>query len=333
MVEVLRAEDIHVRYRTKAGSVKAVNGVSFSLEEDSVLCLVGESGAGKSSIALALMGLLPKAATEVSGRVHFAGMDLMSMDQHTLRAIRGNDISMIPQEPKSAFNPLLPIGTQVEEQIRAHTTLTKHQARDLAVEILREMEVPEPKRILNRFPFQLSGGMCQRIMIAMALVMHPRVLIADEPTSSLDVILQADILGQLKKFCSELHSAMILITHDMGIVANMAEEVAVIYAGSIAEYSEVHTLFRRPQHPYIWSLFRSLPRLDRPDQRPFPINGNPPDMTIPSGNCPFLPRCHKAINRCRLEPIPPLEEVAAGHRVSCYNMVDYDWFTGDQPEA
>lgn len=333
MAEVLRAEDLHVRYRTKKRSVQAVSGVSFSLEEDSVLCLVGESGAGKSSIALALMGLLPRAATEVSGRVHFAGMDLMSADQQTLRAIRGKDISMIPQEPKSAFNPLLPIGIQVEEQIRAHTTLSKDRAVDLAIDILREMEVPDPKNILNRFPFQLSGGMCQRIMIAMALVLRPRVLIADEPTSSLDVILQADILGQLKRFCSELHSAMILITHDMGIVAQMAQEVAVIYGGTVVEYSEVQELFRRPQHPYTWSLFRSLTRLDRPDQRTFPISGNPPELTGPLTNCPYLPRCHKAVNRCRLEPAPQLEAVGAGHMVSCYNMVDYDWVDHDQPEV
>ena len=194
------------------------------------------------------------------------------------------------------------------------------------------MDVPEPKTILNRFPFQLSGGMCQRVMIAMALALRPRVLIADEPTSNLDVILQAEILGQLKKFCTELHSSMILITHDMGVVAQMAQEVAVMYAGSIAEYAEVRTLFRHPRHPYTWGLFRSLTRMDRPDTRAYPISGNPPDLMNLPGQCPFLPRCHKAVNRCRLEPSPPLEEVAVGHWVSCYNMVDYDWF-GDDPPA
>ena len=325
MGEALRAEDLSVRFRTNEGEVKAVNGVSFTLQEESILCLVGESGAGKSTTALALLGLLPKSAEVVSGEVYFRGLDLLSLDKPTMRQIRGKEISMIPQEPRAALNPLLTVGTQVEEQILAHTDMSAKGAKSLALEMLREMDLPNPKDILKRYPFQLSGGMCQRVMLSMSLALRPKVLIADGPTSSLDVTLQAEILRRLKSLCKELRSSMILITHDMGIVAQMADEVAAMYAGTIVEFAEVHTLFRRPQHPYMWGLFQSLPRLDRANQRFQPIRGIPPDMTNLPGQCAFLPRCPKAISRCRLEPRPPLEEVESGHNVACYNSVDYRW--------
>ena len=325
MAEVLRVEDLSVRFYTKEGEVKAVNGVSFALQENSILCIVGESGAGKTSAALALLGLLPRAGRVVGGRVYFGGLDLLAADKQTLRGIRGKQISMVPQEPVAALNPVLTVGTQVEEQILAHTTMSRKQANGLASGMLREMGLPDPQNILKRYPFQLSGGMCQRVVLSMALALSPKVLIADEPTSSLDVTLQAEILRLLKDFCKELHSAMILITHDMGVVAQMADEVAVMYAGSIVEFAEVHSLFRRPYHPYIWGLFQSLPQHDRPNQRFQPIRGNPPDLMNLPGECPFLPRCHKAIGRCRLEPSPSLEEVGPAHKVACYNTVDHGW--------
>ena len=325
MGELLRAEDLSIRFYTKEGEVKAVNGVSFALQEESILCLVGESGAGKTTTALALMGMVPTSAKVVSGKVYLDGFDLLSLDNHTLRQIRGKDISMVPQEPRSALNPILTIGTQVEEQILAHADMSKKQANGLALDMLHEMGLPDPEEILKRYPFELSGGMCQRVMISMALTLRPKVLIADEPTSGLDVTLQAEILRRLKKFCKELHSSMILITHDMGIVAEMADEVAAMYAGTIVEYAEVHAFFRRPYHPYLWGLFQSLPRLDRPNRRFRPIEGNPPDMMNLPGQCPFLPRCHKAITRCRVEPMPPLEDVEMGHKVACYNVIDYRW--------
>lgn len=325
MGEVLRAEDLSVQFHTKEGEVKAVNEVSFALQEDSILCLVGESGAGKSTTALALLGLLPRAGRVVQGRVYFDGLDLLSADKQTLRGIRGKEISMVPQEPVAALNPVLTVGTQVEEQILAHTAMSRKQANSLASEMLSEMGLPDPQHILKRHPFELSGGMCQRVVLAMALALRPKVLIADEPTSSLDVTLQAEILRRLKDYCKELHSAMILITHDMGVVAQMADEVAVMYAGSIVEFAEVRTLFRRPHHPYIWGLFQSLPRLDGPNRRFQPISGNPPDLMSLPEECPFLPRCHKATNRCRLEPRPHLKEIEPAHKVACYNAVDYGW--------
>ena len=322
MAEVLRAEDLYVRYHTKEGEVQALNGVSFGLQEESILCLVGESGAGKSTMALTLMGLLPRSARVVRGEVHFGGIDLLSADQRTLREIRGMEIAMIPQEPKSAFNPLWTVGNQVKEQILAHTGMSDKEAANLAVEMVGEMGVPDPKEVLKRFPFQLSGGQCQRVMTAMALALRPKVLIADEPTSGLDVTLQAEILRRLKRFCKELRSSMILITHDMGIVAHMADEVAVMYAGAIVEYAEVHALYRRPQHPYVWGLFQSLPSPDGSNRRFQPIPGNPPNLMDLPSQCPFLPRCPKAMNTCRLEPRPSLDEVGPSHMVACYNVID-----------
>lgn len=324
MTEVLRAEDLHIRYHTRDGEVKAVNGVEFSLQEGSILCLVGESGSGKTTTALALLGLLPRTAEVVSGRVHYDGIDLLAADQRTLRHIRGNDISMVPQEPKASLNPMLPIGVQIEEQILAHTTMSKREAYDLAIEILVGVGLADAHEILTRFPFELSGGMCQRVIMAMALSLQPKILIADEPTSSLDVTLQAEILRRLKGFCKELNSSMILITHDMGIVAQMADEVAVMYAGTVVEQAEVRALYSRPQHPYMWALFQSLPDLNGGKRRFQPIPGNPPDLLNLPGQCAFLPRCHKAVNKCRLEPRPPLQELEPGHAVACYNAVQYD---------
>ena len=322
---VLHAEDLNVRFYTKEGVVNAVNGVSFDLYQESILCLVGESGAGKSTIALTLLGLLPRAAREISGAVQFGGQDIMSLDQASLRRIRGKDIAMIPQEPVSALNPILTIGTQLEEQILTHTDLTKRAAEDLSIDLLTDMGLPDPKDTLKRYPFQLSGGMCQRVMISMAMALGPKVLIADEPTSNLDVTLQAEILDRLKRFCKDRHSSMILITHDMGVVARMADNVAVMYAGKIVEFGGVHELFRNHVHPYTWGLFRSVPRLDRPDVRFEPIHGTPPDLMSSVDTCPFVPRCHKATNQCRTEPAPALGNLTPAHSVACYNTMDIRW--------
>ncbi len=319
MAEALRVEDLHVRFGTPAGPVKALNGVNFVLEEGEIYCLVGESGAGKSTLALAIMGLLPVSATVPSGRVIFDGMDLLRISQEKLRTIRGNKVSMIFQDAQSALNPVQLVGPQLEEVILAHTNVGSRVANGMALDMLREMGLPDPKRIMGQYPFSLSGGMCQRIMLAIALVLRPRVLIADEPTSGLDVTLQAEILERLKALCREQGSSILLITHDMGIVASMAQKVGVIYAGTVVETSKVIPLFKEPQHPYTWSLLKTLPRLDDVDRRLEPLRGVPPDMIDLPEECPFLPRCHKALSRCRVEHRPPLEEVASEHMVACYN--------------
>ena len=322
MAEALRVENLHVRFGTVGGQVKALNGVSFVQEEGQIYCVVGESGAGKSTLALAIMGLLPINASVPEGRIIFDGVDLLQASQEHLRRLRGNEISMVFQDAQSALNPVQLVGPQLEEVILAHSDVSGRIANRMAQDILVEMGLPDPRRIMGAYPFSLSGGMCQRVMLAIALVLRPRLLIADEPTSGLDVTLQAEILERLKTLCREQGSSILLITHDMGIVANMAHKVGVIYAGTVVESAEVVHLFQQPQHPYTWSLLKTLPRLDEVDRRLEPLRGIPPDMTKLPDECPFLPRCHKAINRCRVEHRPPLEELGPGHRVACYNPVE-----------
>ncbi len=321
MVEILKVENLHVHFDTGAGQVKALNGVSFVQEEDQVYCLVGESGAGKSTLALAIMGLLPQNAKVPAGRVLFDGVDLLGAGAGHLRRIRGKEVSLVFQDAQSALNPVQTVGSQLEEVILAHQDIPARVATTMCLEILRELGLPEPQRIMNEYPFSLSGGMCQRVMLAIALVLRPRLLIADEATSGLDVTLQAEILERLKSLCKDLHSAILLITHDMGIVAHMADEVGVLYAGTLAESAEVIPLFKEPRHPYTWALLQALPRLDDARKKLAPLPGVPPDMINLPEQCPFLPRCQKATAKCRLDRRPLLEDIGPGHRVACYNPV------------
>lgn len=322
MAEALRVENLWVEFETAAGQVKALNGVSFTQEENQVYCVVGESGAGKSTLALAIMGLLPPAATVLQGSIVFDGVDLLRASPEYLRGIRGREISMVFQDAQTALNPVQTVGAQLEEVILTHTHQSKREAGRMAQEVLRELGLPDPRRILGEYPFNLSGGMCQRVMLAIALVMRPRLLIADEATSGLDVTLQAEILERLKRLCRELNSAILLITHDLGIVAHMGDRVAVMYGGALAETAEVIPLFKEPRHPYTWALLQSLPRLDDAGRRLQPLRGSPPDMVNLPEECPFLPRCHKALSRCRVEPRPPLREIASRHQVACYNPME-----------
>ena len=319
MTTALKVENLQVEFATAAGQVKALNGVSFAQEENQVYCIVGESGAGKSTLALAIMGLLPLSATVVQGSIFFDGVDLLRASPDYLRDIRGREISMVFQDAQTALNPVQTVGAQLEEVILTHTNQSKRQANRMAQEVLRELGLPDPRRILGEYPFNLSGGMCQRVMLAIALVMRPRLLIADEATSGLDVTLQAEILERLKRLCRELRSAILLITHDLGIVAHMGDRVAVLYGGALAETADVIPLFRQPRHPYTWSLLQSLPRLDDAGRRLQPLRGSPPDMINLPPQCPFLPRCPKALSQCRVEPRPPLREIASRQQVACYN--------------
>ena len=322
--EVLRIEDLHTSFYTREGEVKAVNGVNLSLKEDCILGVVGESGSGKSVTALSMLRLVPHPGKITKGSVHFKGMNLMEVGDEQLRRIRGKDIAMIFQEPTSALNPLLNVGTHMEEIMLAHSSMSKQQARERSLQLLREMDLPAPAHIMRQYPFQLSGGQAQRVMIAMAMVWDPQVLIADEITSNLDVTLQADVLDRLKRLQAEKHSAILLITHDMGVIAKVADEVSVMYAGSVVEYSDTQTIFQRPYHPYTWALLQSIPRLDDPRRTLQPIQGSSPDLIDLPDQCPYMARCPKATNFCRLNPKPPLEEVVPGHFVACYNKIAYD---------
>jgi oligopeptide/dipeptide ABC transporter ATP-binding protein len=321
MAEILRVEDLHVHIDTNAGTVKALNGVNIVQQQEQVYCLVGESGAGKSTLALAIMGLLPDTATVPAGRIVFDGVDLLRAGQTHLRRIRGKDISLVFQDAQAALNPVQPVGQQLQEVILAHSNTSRRAATGMSLEILRELGLPEPTHIMNQYPFALSGGMCQRVMLAIALVMRPKLLIADEATSGLDVTLQAEILVRLKSLCQDFGSAILLITHDMGVVAHMGHKVGVMYAGTLVESAEVVPLFQEPRHPYTWALIQALPRLDDSNKRLQPLRGVPPDMVNLPEQCPFLPRCPKAVNDCRVEHRPLIQELEPGHYVACYNPV------------
>ena len=321
---VLEVEDLRVEFRIPGGVVHALNGVSFTQEEEEVFCIVGESGAGKSALALAVMGLLPDNGAITGGRILFDGVDLVSAPEEYLRQLRGKTMSLVFQDAQSALNPVQTVGAQLTEVIITHSRLNRRAAGGVCQEMLRELGVPEPRRMMAAYPFTLSGGQCQRVMLAMALVMRPRLLIADEVTSSVDVTLQAEILERLKELSRDSRSAILLITHDMGVVANMARRVGVMYAGHLVEYAGLLPVFRQPRHPYTWSLLQTLPRLDAAGRRLQALRGVPPDMINLSEQCPFLPRCPKALARCREDAAPGLTEAAAGHWAACYNPVVYD---------
>lgn len=321
MTALLTIEDLTVSFGTSAGRVKALNNVNLTLDEGKVLCVVGESGSGKSTLALTIMGLLPQNAEISDGRIMYKDIDLLRAGSEQMRDLRGREISLVFQDAQSALNPIEAIGSQLEEAILAHRDTSLRNANKMAQDMLYEMGMADPKRVMGQYPFALSGGMCQRVMMAMALVMRPKLLIADEPTSGLDVTLQAEILHRIRELVKEQNASVLLITHDMGVVAAMANDVGVIYAGNVVEDAEVVPLFRRPQHPYTWSLLQALPRIDDPGRRIEPLPGSPPDMIKLPPECPFLPRCFKAQNQCRTDPKPKLAEIEQGHMVACYNPV------------
>jgi oligopeptide/dipeptide ABC transporter ATP-binding protein len=318
---ILEVRDLSVRYVEGDKRVQAADDVSLRLRRGAVLALVGESGCGKTTVALAALGLLPDSARVVAGEVRFGGRDLLSLDRSELRRVRGREISMIFQDPVAGLNPVLTIGQQVEEIITAHTTVTKREARSLVHEALDKVGLRDAERLAGQYPYQLSGGMCQRVLIAIATALNPQVIIADEPTSALDVTVQAAILRELDRLRRERGTSILLITHDLGIVAQMADETVVMYAGRIAEEGSTRDVLRRPLHPYTSALLATLPRLDRERGPLQAIRGSPPDLSELPDECAFLPRCKKAVVACRTTPSPPLVELAPGQQAACYNPV------------
>ena len=320
---LLEIQNLHTYFITKEGVNKAVNGVSLTLDEDSILGIVGESGSGKTVTALSVLQLVPFPGQIVQGSIAYNGRELLTMSSEQIRHIRGKEISLIFQDAGAALNPVIPIGKQVEEIVLEHTDMSRRRARALAIDLLAQMGIPDAKNMLNRYPFQLSGGMAQRVMMAIGVALKPKVLIADEPTSNLDVTLQAEILHRLTQLREHNHSAIMLITHDLGVIAQMAQTVAVMYGGAIVEYTDTRALFAKPLHPYTAGLFKAIPRLDTGQQSLNPIRGAPAKMIDPPDQCPFLKRCGKATNQCRTMPAPPLAEAEPGHRIACYNPVVY----------
>jgi oligopeptide/dipeptide ABC transporter ATP-binding protein len=320
--EILRIENLHTYFYTREGVVQAVNGVDLTVRADTTLGIVGESGSGKSVLALSLLRLVPYPGKITQGAVYFEGMNLLDVDTERLLSVRGNSIAMIFQDAKGALNPIETIGKQISEVYLAHSIMSTGEAVDRTLESLREMSLPE--EVFKQYPFQLSGGMAQRAMIAMATAWRPKILIADEPTSNLDTTIQADVLARLQRIRAEKHSAILLITHNMGVIAQMAEEIAVMYAGLVVEFGHTRSLFERPYHPYTWGLLQSIPRLNKPDTALRPIPGSPPDPIDLPDQCPYMPRCPKATNECRLSARPPLTETEPGHYVACYNLITYD---------
>jgi peptide/nickel transport system ATP-binding protein len=305
-----------VSFATDDGTVHAVDGIDLSLARGRTLGLVGESGCGKSVTSLAIMGLLPPENSKVKGEVRFAGRDLLTLDADTIRDLRGARLAMIFQEPMTSLNPAYTVGDQIVEAIQRHQGLSAADARARAIEMLRIVRIPSPERRVDDYPHKLSGGMRQRAMIAMALACGPELLIADEPTTALDVTIQAQILDLMRGLRRDTGTAIILITHDLGVVAEMADDVAVMYAGQIVERAPVRDLFARPEHPYTVGLLGSIPRLDEKRERLPSIEGRVPDMTRPPVGCRFAARCPFVEPACR-DAEPALVEVAPGHLTRC----------------
>ncbi len=316
---LLRVEDLRVEFHTEDGVVHAVDGISYEIQRGRTLGIVGESGSGKSVAALTTLGLTRAQGAHVSGRILFEGRDLVALSDEELRSVRGNDIAMVFQDPLSALHPFFKVGAQLIEAVVAHQDVSKAQARARAVELLGLVGIPDPARRVDEFPHEFSGGMRQRAMIAMALANEPKLLIADEPTTALDVTVQAQILALMERLQRELGMAIVIITHDLGVVAELADDIAVMYAGRIVETTSAELLFDRPEHPYTWGLLKSLPKLEGSREEPLvPISGTPPSLINRPTGCHFHPRCpYSQPEHTRIDP--KLEPVLGEprHQVAC----------------
>jgi peptide/nickel transport system ATP-binding protein/oligopeptide transport system ATP-binding protein len=320
---LLSVDDLHVRFATEDGVVRAVEGVSFDVYPGEVLAIVGESGCGKSVTVQTVMGLTRGTNAEFDGRIVYEGRDLVTMSEEELRDVRGDEIAMIFQDPMTSLHPVYRIGWQIEEAIKAHNDVSDAEARARAIELLAEVGIPQPEQRVDNYPHEFSGGMRQRAMIAMALANEPRVLIADEPTTALDVTIQAQIIQLIARLRTEHNAAAILITHDLGVVAEIADRVAVMYAGMLVEQGSLEQVFYDPQHPYTWGLLGSIARIDEERTQRLPsIAGAPPSLLARPGGCPFRPRCPHEFDKC--PELPSLEQrvEAEGHLDRCWLSVE-----------
>jgi oligopeptide/dipeptide ABC transporter ATP-binding protein len=319
MIPLLEVRNLKTYLSTSQGVVKAVDGVSYDVRVGETVALVGESGCGKTMSALSIMRLVPKPqGSIVDGEIRFQGRDLLTLDEEEMRRIRGQEIAMIFQEPMTSLNPVLTIGRQITETFEAHDSVSKDEAKKRALELLQLVGIPDPQRRFSDYPHLLSGGMRQRVMIAIALSCNPKLILADEPTTALDVTIQAQILELMRDLSAKFGVAMMIITHNLGVVARYADRVHVMYAGKVIESADAREIYQNPRHPYTLGLLRSVPRLDQPRKAKLdPIKGQPPDLWNLPGGCSFQPRCKFSVERCAQE-VPPLREIGSGHQSACW---------------
>lgn len=327
--KLLEIKDERLSFFTPAGEVKALNGVSFSMEEGEVLGIVGESGSGKSVTAYSVMGLTAHPGKLIGGTINFNGHQIEKMSEKEMRKIRGNEVSIIFQDPMTSLNPVYTIGNQITEVICLHTGKSKKEAHDRAKELLELVGINEPAKRLKQYPHELSGGMRQRVMIAIALACEPKLLIADEPTTALDVTIQAQILELMQELRKKLGMSIIMITHDLGVVASMCERIAVMYAGHIVEYGTADEIFYEPKHEYTKGLIKSIPKLNvQETERLIPIEGQPVDLLNPPAGCPFAPRCANCMKIC-LREMPPKTELSDTHYSQCWLLQKEEFEKGE----
>ena len=320
---LLEVKDLQVSFFTPAGEVKAVGGISYDLHYGEVMGIVGESGSGKSQEAYSIMGLLQSPGRVVGGSIHFEGRDVLALSKEEMSNFRGKDVAMIFQNPMTCLNPVYTIGNQLIEALQAHDkTVSKSEARERAMKMLELVGINNVEKRMKQYPHEFSGGMRQRVMIAMGLICHPKLLIADEPTTALDVTIQAQILELMKNLQKKTGMGIIFITHNLGVVAEICDKVSVMYAGKIVEQGPVNEIFYEPSHPYTIGLLRSMPRIDAENyERLIPIEGSPVDMLNPPAGCPFAPRCEDCMKIC-LKEMPPYVEIGKGHRSACWLRVE-----------
>ena len=315
---LLKVQDLKVHFYTLRGVVHALERVAFSLNRQETLGLAGETGCGKSVTARAVLRLIDPPGRIISGNITFEGQNLLALDEPAMRKIRGSKISMIMQEPKMSLNPVIRVGEQIAETLIIHDhSLNRRSAKEQAIDMLAQLGIADPSRIVRRYPHELSGGMCQRVMIAMMLVTRPQLLIADEPTSALDVTIQAQILELIQKLIREIKTSVLMITHDLGVMAETCDRVAIMYAGDMVEMGSVRSVLKDPQHPYTQGLLQTVPDKSNPDQPLYSIKGNVPSLLEPQTCCRFAPRCEWVMDRCRHE-LPPLYKLDGDHQAACF---------------
>lgn len=322
---LLSVNDFEVSFFTYAGEVKAVRGISYDLKHGEVMGIVGESGSGKSVSSYGLMGIIPEPGKIIGGSIVFDGKEITTMSKKEMAAIRGKDVSMIFQDPMTSLNPVFTVGNQIEESLKKHTDLNKQQRKERIIELFTLVGINQPEKRMNQYPHEFSGGMRQRVMIAMALACNPKLLIADEPTTALDVTIQAQIVELMKELKDKINMSIIFITHDLGVVADVCDKVAVMYAGNIVERGSIDDIFYNPKHPYTWGLLKSVPKLNADEhERLVPIEGSPVDLINPPEGCAFAPRCEHAMKIC-LTKKPPLCNVGENHDSLCWLSVKEEY--------